>query len=117
MKFAVPLHVLAVMIWIGGMFFAHMVLRPVAVARLQPPARLPFMQAVLNKFFPWVWICVLSILLSGLWIIFKIYGGFASLAIHVHIMVGLGIVMMLVFFGIYLASFIFRFTLFPGSGS
>ncbi len=105
MNIAMPLHVLFVVIWVGGMFFAHMALRPVATSRLQPPARLPFMYAVLSKFFPWVWICVLSILFSGLWMIFSIYGGFGGLALHVHIMTGLGLVMMLVFVYIYFVPF------------
>lgn len=105
MNIAIPLHVLAVVIWIGGMFFAHMALRPVATAQLQPPARLRFMHAVLGKFFPWVWICVLSILFSGFWMIFSVYGGFAGLALHVHIMNGLGQIMMLVFVYIYFVPY------------
>ncbi len=105
MNIAIPLHLLSVVIWIGGMFFAHMALRPVAAAQLQPPARLPFMCAVLGKFFPWVWICVLSILFSGFWMIFSVYGGFAGLALHVHIMTGLGLVMMLVFMYIYFVPY------------
>ncbi len=105
MNIAMPLHVLAVVIWVGGMFFAHMALRPVAAAQLQPPVRLPFMQAVLSRFFPWVWVCVLSILFSGLWMIFSVYGGFAGLALHVHIMTGLGLIMMLVFIYIYFVPY------------
>jgi len=40
--FALPyaLHVLAAVVWVGGMFFAWMVLRPAAVSALQPPERL-----------------------------------------------------------------------------
>lgn len=105
MNIAIPLHVLAVVIWVGGMFFAHMALRPVATAQLQPTARLPLMQGVLSKFFPWVWVCVLSILLSGFWMIFSVYGGFGGLALHVHIMTGLGLVMMLVFAYIYFVPY------------
>ena len=32
------LHVLAIVVWIGGMVFAHFFLRP-AAARLEPPVR------------------------------------------------------------------------------
>jgi uncharacterized membrane protein len=35
-----PLHVLAALVWVGGMFFAWMVLRPAAVKALEGPARL-----------------------------------------------------------------------------
>ncbi|NJD34361.1 MAG: hypothetical protein FIA96_05920 [Betaproteobacteria bacterium] len=47
----VLLHLLAVIVWIGGMFFAHACLRPVAAAQLPPPQRLPLLAAVLGRFF------------------------------------------------------------------
>lgn len=47
----VLLHLLAVIVWIGGMFFAHVCLRPVAAAQLPPPQRLPLLAAVLGRFF------------------------------------------------------------------
>ena len=40
MTLAISLHVLAAVIWVGGMFFAWIVLRPVAASQLEPPARL-----------------------------------------------------------------------------
>lgn len=45
------LHLVAVVIWIGGMFFAHFCMRPAAVATLEPPQRLPMMSAALGRFF------------------------------------------------------------------
>ena len=47
----VLLHLLAVIVWIGGMFFAHVCLRPVAAAQLPPPQRLPLLAAILGRFF------------------------------------------------------------------
>ncbi len=44
------LHLLAVVAWVGGMFFAHFCLRPAAVEVLEPPARLPLMLAALRRF-------------------------------------------------------------------
>jgi uncharacterized membrane protein len=53
-------HLLAVIAWIGGMFFAHVCLRPVAAAQLPPPQRLPLLAAVLGRFFTVVgWALVL----------------------------------------------------------
>ncbi|HDK38057.1 MAG TPA: hypothetical protein ENG92_03470 [Thiolapillus brandeum] len=101
MNFAIPLHVLSVVIWVGGMFFAHMALRPAAVESLQPPLRLRLWTGVFGRFFPWVWVCILLILASGFWMIFSVYGGMGGLALHVHLMFGMGLVMMLVFFYIY----------------
>ena len=34
-SFAYTLHVLAALIWVGGMFFAWMILRPAAMAALE----------------------------------------------------------------------------------
>ena len=45
------LHFVAVVVWIGGMVFAHFCLRPAALATLQPPQRLPLMAAALGRFF------------------------------------------------------------------
>jgi len=44
------LHVLSIVVWIGGMVFAHFFLRP-AVAQLEPPVRLRLMHDVLGRFF------------------------------------------------------------------
>jgi uncharacterized membrane protein len=50
-RLLVLIHLLAVIVWIGGMFFAHVCLRPVAAAQLQPPQRLPLLAAILGRFF------------------------------------------------------------------
>ena len=48
------LHVLAIVLWIGGMFFAHFFLRPAAAA-LDPPVRLKLMHDVLSSITPQYW--------------------------------------------------------------
>ncbi|WP_343074980.1 hypothetical protein [sulfur-oxidizing endosymbiont of Gigantopelta aegis] len=48
---AFTLHLLSAVIWVGGMFFAHMILRPSAVEQLEPPQRLPLWVAVFGRFF------------------------------------------------------------------
>ena len=50
---AVSLHILAAIVWIGGMFFAVLVLRP-AAGPLEPPDRLALWRRVFARFFPWV---------------------------------------------------------------
>jgi len=40
MAYAVTLHILGAVIWVGGMFFAYMALRPAIVETLEPPFRL-----------------------------------------------------------------------------
>ena len=44
-------------------------------------------------------------MLSGFWIISAVMGGFASLGIHINIMMGLGILMMLIFFHVFFAPY------------
>lgn len=102
---AVLLHVVAVVIWVGGMFFAYMILRPVAAAQLEPPVRLTLWVGVFSNFFPWVWSCVFAILFTGLWLIFMVFGGMGGVGLYVHAMLGLGILMMLIFAHVYFAPF------------
>ena len=42
------LHVLSIIVWLGGMVFAHFFLRP-AVAQLEVPLRLRLMHDVLGR--------------------------------------------------------------------
>ncbi len=53
MLFAKFFHLLGLTLWVGGMFFAHMALRP-ALGVLHPEQRLTLMAAVLANFFIWV---------------------------------------------------------------
>lgn len=92
---AIALHQLGTIVWIGGMFFAHFALRPALNERLQPPQRLPVMLRVLDRFFPWVWLSILLLWASGLWVFLGIYGGKAG--VHVHAMMGIALVMTLLF--------------------
>jgi len=101
----ITLHILSVVIWVGGMFFAHMVLRPVAAHLLEPTLRIPLMLQVLGRFFPWVWIAIVLLWATGLWLIFGFYGGMAKTPISVHIMLTLGFIMTVVFVYIFFAPF------------
>lgn len=101
MSLAVALHVLAAIVWVGGMFFAHQCLRP-ALSGLEPPQRLRLMAAVLKRFFGWVGLAILLLLLTGLGEI-ALQGGFAAWGPHVHLMFALGIIMMLLFGHVYFA--------------
>lgn len=105
MNLALLLHVLSVVVWVGGMFFAYVVLRPEAASQLEPPARLALWAGVFRRFFPWVFAAIGLILITGFWIIFSVYGGFAALGLHIHLMLGIGSVMMLIFFHMYFVPF------------
>ena len=95
-------HVLASVVWVGGMFFAHQVLRP-SVTALEAAPRLELWSRVLGRFFLWVIAAIMLLLATGLAMVFSIFGGFAHLAHYVQLMMGLGIVMMLLFLHLYFA--------------
>lgn len=104
MSIAITLHLLAVVVWVGGMFFAYMALRP-AAALLEPPQRLPLWSQTFARFFPWVWAAVILLLVTGYWMILNVFGGFAGLALYIHIMQAVGILMMLLFLHVYFAPY------------
>ena len=99
------IHVLAVVIWIGGMFFAYIVLRPSAVEVLEAPQRLRLWDAVFGRFFGWVWVVVAALLVSGFYMIY-LAGGMANTPRHVHIMLALGLVMTVIYSYVYFACYV-----------
>ena len=102
MAVGIALHTLAAVIWVGGMFFAYLVLRPSAGA-LEPAIRLPLWQRVFSRFFPWVWLSIAVLLASGFSMIFMGLGGFGAVGTYVHAMTALGIVMMAIYAHLYFA--------------
>jgi uncharacterized membrane protein len=95
-------HALSAVVWVGGMFFAHQVLRP-AAASLEPGPRLTLWSFVLGRFFAWVFAAIILLLVTGYGVVFGVYAGFGTVGLHVHLMQGIGILMMLLFFHLYFA--------------
>lgn len=95
MSIARWLHVLGVVVWVGGMFFAHMALRPAAML-LPPPQRLPLLAATLDRFIAWAGVAIALIVVSGVALI-AAAGGMAAVGLSVHAMTGLGAVMVVVY--------------------
>ena len=96
------LHTLSAVVWVGGMFFAHQVLRPAAVM-LEPGPRLTLWSRVLGRFFAWVFAAIVLLLLTGYAMVFGLYAGFAGVGLHVQLMQGIGILMVLLFLHLYFA--------------
>ncbi|MDM8569853.1 CopD family protein [Thiotrichales bacterium HSG1] len=105
MAVATTLHILAVIVWIGGMFFAHMALRPVVASLLEPALRLQLMAQVLGRFFLWVWIAVILLWVTGLWMILEYFGGMVNVRISIHIMLTFAIIMTLLYIYIFFMPF------------
>jgi len=105
MFLAITLHLLAVVVWVGGMFFAWMILRPVAATLLEPPLRMPLWDRSFRKFFPWVWAAVALLPATGYWMILNVFGGFRALALYIHVMQGIGWIMIAIFLHVYFAPY------------
>lgn len=103
-------HVLSIIVWIGGMVFAHTFLRPAAQS-LEPPQRVRLMHDVLERFLAAVGVAVVVVLVSGLWMIAHVArqaaesGGKFSMPLGWTIMATLGLVMMALFGHIRFALF------------
>jgi uncharacterized membrane protein len=105
MALAITLHILCAVIWVGGMFFAYVALRPVAASLLEPPLRLPLWSQTFGRFFPWVWVAVVVLPATGYWTIVSVFEGFRNAGAHVHVMQATGWVMILIFLHAYFSPF------------
>jgi uncharacterized membrane protein len=99
---ALIVHTLAAVVWVGGMFFAYLVLRP-ATVRLEPEPRLILWARTLERFFYWVFAAIVLLLSSGYAIVFGVFAGFSGIGLYVQLMQGIGILMMLLFLHLYFA--------------
>jgi uncharacterized membrane protein len=91
MRVALWLHLLSIVVWVGGMFFAHVALRP-ALQSLPPPLRLPLVASTLATFLGWVAAAVATMIVTGAFMIVAL-GGLGRTGQHVHLMTALGVVM------------------------
>ena len=105
MTIAIALHVLAAVIWVGGMFFAHQALRPAAVQVLEPPLRLRLWVQTFKRFFVWVWLSIFVLLASGYWMLFNVFGGFSNAGMHIQLMQALGLMMVAIYLHVFFAPY------------
>lgn len=116
-KLFYALHVLGAVVWVGGMVFALMVLRP-ALSVLEPPQRLALHLAVLGRFFRLVWHAMPALLLTGWLLLFGWYGGFRGAGWHIHLMHLTGLLMAAVFVALVLGPWrAFRAAMAAGDGA
>ncbi len=103
LPFALALHALAAVVWVGGMAFAYWFVRPVAAEALEAPARLALWSGVFARFFPVVWISIAVLLASGYYMVLGPLGGFAAVGLHIHAMHGLALLMTALFLHLFFA--------------
>lgn len=101
MSILIAIHVLAALVWVGGLFFLLQILRPAAAA-VSAGERLPLFANVLSRFFPWVWVSVIALLATG-YAMIGLLGGMAAVPVYVHVMQGLAWVMILIFGHVFFA--------------
>lgn len=100
---SLALHALAAVVWVGGMAFAYVFVRPVAGSALDRSARLDLWHGVFARFFPVVWVAAGLLLATGYVLIFQAFGGFTNAGIHVHLMHVLGLLMVAIFAHVFFA--------------
>lgn len=110
------LHVVAIVIWVGGMFVMHYAVRPAAAQLLEPPQRLPLLAAILQRFLNWVAVAVLVTLATGIGMIVSLGAGLGGegnafadgmRTAHpsVHAMFTVGVIMMAIYAHVRFAPF------------
>ena len=96
------IHLLSIVVWVGGMVFAHFFLRP-ATQALEPAVRVRLMHDVLERFFAAVLVAVVLMLASGVWMIGNFArqvvqsGGSFAMPLGWTVMATLGLVMAAIF--------------------
>lgn len=96
------LHLAAAIIWLGGMAFMLLALRP-SLPVLEPAPRLALLAQVLRRFFALVWASIAVLLLSGAYMF--AHAGAQAAPLGWHLMAGIGVLMMLIFGHIYFALY------------
>ena len=97
------LHLLCAVLWVGGLFFAYVVLRP-SMAAIEAPQRMLLHTRVFKSFFLVVWHAMPLILLSG----FAMLGlnwNMATAPWQIQAMMGLGLLMAAVFLAIFFGPY------------
>ena len=96
------IHLLSIIVWIGGMVFAHFFLRP-AVASLEAPQRVRLMHDVLGRFFNAVLVVAGLAVGTGVWMMGRIAkqtvqaGVKFNMPVEWMVMAVLGLLMALIF--------------------
>lgn len=91
------LHLISAVLWVGGMFFAHACLRPIVAAQLEPPQRLKLWVGVFGRFFPVVWLALITLVITGYLMVFELWQTMSSAPDYILVMNGLGVTMILIF--------------------
>ncbi len=97
------LHLIAAIVWMGGMTFMLFALRPAAMQLLQPPTRAPLMATAMGRFFLLVWLSIAVLLITGTGMLMAV--GMKAAPLGWHLMLGIGVLMFAIFGHLYFGPF------------
>lgn len=101
---ASSIHAITAVLWIGGIFLAYRIVRP-TLMEVEPPVRLTLWYGVFKRFFPWVWLFILLLVISGYWDWYNRFESFATAPFYLHLMQGVGWLMIGLFVWLYFVPF------------
>lgn len=105
------LHLIAGIVWMGGMTFMLFALRPAAIATMGAQPRAVLVGHVWRRFYAWVLAAIVVLFATGTHLYNAIFraarlaSGSGDVPLDWNVMLMLGVAMMLVFGQIYLAGF------------
>jgi uncharacterized membrane protein len=97
------LHLLCAVLWVGGLFFAYVILRP-SMAAIEAPQRMLLHTRVFRSFFLVIWHAMPLIIITGFAMLGMI-GGMDTAPWQIHVMLGLGLLMAAVFLVIFFGPY------------
>ena len=97
------LHLLCAVLWVGGMFFAYVILRP-SMAAIEAPQRMLLHTRVFKKFFLVIWHAMPVIIISGIAML-GLHWNMATVPWQINAMMGLGLLMAAVFLVIFFGPY------------
>lgn len=101
---ALILHLIAINVWVGGTFFAIVILSR-ALRDIGTSQQLTLWQLVFRHFFAWTWLAVFILLSSGTWLVYGVYGGFDTIPIYIMLMGILAVLMIANYIFIYFVPY------------
>lgn len=103
-QLAIALHTVTAILWVGGIFLVFRVLRPAALM-LEPPLRLTLFKEVFSRFFPWVWLFIVVLVVTGYWDWSARFGGLEATPNYIQAMHLIGWLMIALFAWLYFVPF------------
>ncbi len=97
-------HLLGAVVWVGGMFFTILIMRP-ALASLDAPCRVDVYRSAFHRFFRMIWVVMPGMLLTGYIMVYGEFGGFSGTKWNVHMMHLLGLAMAAIFLAIWFGPY------------